>query len=152
MRAMRCTSRVILGAMGILLASTFALAHETSVKAHIAGVVGGASTVVLNPEQTRASWTLSSTKGGQIQLRIKKAEDAFGARSFATNNTMEMNLVINGVPSSQSANFDILNGKAKLKLPSLGLTPGDLIEVRGVTLEDSGGEVFGQLGFVVRKK
>lgn len=139
-------------AVALLLGPGASVAHETSVKGHIAGVNGGASDVVLNPAKTRAIWRLSSSKGGQVQLKIKKAEDQVGGKATSLGNTMEMDFVINGVPTPQSATFDVINGSTKLKLPSMGLAPGDLIQVRGVTLKDPGGVVFGQLGFVSRLK
>lgn len=153
MRFGRIARTSLLVGLGFLLQSQPEVsAHETSVKGNIAGVNGGASVVVLNPSQTRVSWLLSSSKGGLIQLKIKKAEDQVGERSNAVGNTMEMDFVVKGVPVLLTEPFDLVNGKTKLKLPSLGLVAGDTIEVRSVTLKDSGGVVFGRLGFVSRTK
>ena len=153
---MRTVARVLTGALFALglvgAAGLPAEAHEASFKGHIAGVNGGASSVVLNPAKTRATWRFNASKGGLIELKIKKAEDPLGGKAQALGNTMEMDLVLAGVPSLQNVPFDIVNGTAKVKLPSLGLTFQDVIEVRSVTLRDSGGVVFGQLGFVSRTK
>lgn len=143
---------VAVAAFLVLVGQGPAEAHETSVKGHIAGVNGGASIVVLNPVKTRVTWRLSSSKGGQVQMKMKKAEDQVGGKANSLGNTMDMDLVVNGVSTPQSVPFDIVNGKAKLKLPSMGLAPDALIEVRSITLTDGGGEVFGRLGFVTRIK
>lgn len=149
---MRNIPYVRVALVATLLLSGSAVAHETSVKGHIAGVNGGASSVVLNPAKTRVTWRFNSGKGGQIQFKMKKAEDQVGGKANSLGNTMDMDLVVNGVATPQSVVFDIVNGSAKYKGPSLGLAQGDTIEVRGVTLTDGGGEVFGRLGFVSRTK
>ena len=136
---------VVAGGAGLLLLVTPSpvLAHRTSLQAPLVPVVGSVSPIVLSqPGQI----TFTPLRGGQIKFRLSRATDGTGHVITASGNTLELDLVVNGVPRLETVPFDIRAGRARGVIPSLNLVRQDLVEVKRVELRDSGGARFGALG------
>lgn len=137
----------------LLLPAAPAKAHQTSMKAHVTGPGDPAALVVLDPSSSRASWSFGSTKGGEIRLKVKKAEDTSGDTITLSGNKMVMDFEFDGVAQpTQTVLFDLNNGKANVKVPSQGLASGANVKIVRVELTDPNDVVFGRLGFVMRNK
>jgi hypothetical protein len=94
-----------------------------------------------------AQFELLASRGGEIRFKLSGATNsASGLPASEVGNTLRASLVVNGVPRVEQISFSISKGRVPLTRRSLGLDANDAVEVRGVTLETSGGVAFGAIG------
>lgn len=120
-------------------------AHLTGVRAALVPDPSSTSSLILSG---RGEIRFRPERGGRLVLTLVGVSDVSGVPANATGNALEIGLVVQGASASLSVPFDIKNGRGKA-VAMLGLTNGDLVEVRKVELIDSGGARFACLGVVV---
>ena len=144
---MRRTTRLGLTAAwtaALLWCATPATAHHTSLQVPLVPVPGTASLVLLSGP---AHIEFIPQHGGEIRFVFSGAKDRTTGKSItALGNTLEIDLVINGIPEQKTFPFDIKGSKARGTLPGLGLAPFDLVEVKAVAMLDHAGNQFGTMG------
>lgn len=137
----RTLSYVIAMLLG-LCAATPVSAHLTSLRARLLPVTG--APILLNPS---SQIELTPHRGGESKFKIKGVTDSLtGKPVTAADNTITVDLVINGVSQPQVLTFALTSGRASGSFPSLDLVATDLVEVKGVTLRDQNGALFGVMG------
>jgi hypothetical protein len=138
----------ILVAVGLfaLVQASAAEAHLTSLHATLVPALGSTSPIVLAP-QSLAKFTLIARNGGILSLSLLNATNAAGQKINAANNTLRLQVFINGAPQTLDFPFTISNGRAAVKREQLGLMKPDLVEIVDVLLLDENGVTFGTLGF-----
>jgi hypothetical protein len=135
----------VLAGCCVLLSTSPTNAHQTSFGGHFVQVVGGASPILLG-EDSKARLFISAERGGVVSLMLIRATDAAGQKIDAANNTMRLEVVINGSPQTLDFPFTITSGRASIGGEKLGLVKPDRIAVVSAQLLDANGVAFGTLG------
>jgi hypothetical protein len=133
---------------GVLLATLLssaspAFAKLVNANASLVPVSGVVPAIIATP----GSLQFSPNRGGQIKFKLRRVLDPATLKPInSSNNTIFVDLVINGVPQTVSALFSIKSGNAIGSFPSLNLLKGDLVEIAGASVEDSNNIQFGTIG------
>ncbi len=100
----------------------------------------------------RDSEVIIRTKhGGDFHISLDKVHDAGGNPITSFDNTIELEVVINGgAPTVLSYHpYDIIDDRGDLDV-NLGLSDGDVVEVRRVDIFDPSGDRFATFGVKIR--
>jgi hypothetical protein len=137
-----CVS-ALAGVLLLLVGAGPASAHHTSLRVPLVPA-GSAPPIRLDGS---GRFELLAAKGGEIRFTLSGAVDAVsGLPASATGNRLRASFLVNGVPQVNEVVFTITQGKVRSTTSKLGLQTNDAVEVRGVTLETSGGAVFAAIG------
>lgn len=105
---------------------------------------------ILLAEDRDSEVIIRTKKGGDFHISLDKVHDAQGSPITSLGNTIELEIVINGAaPTTRSYPYDIVDDRGDLDV-GLGLSPGDLVEVRRVDIFDSLGDRFATFGVKIR--
>lgn len=120
-----------------------AVAHLVNANASLVPVGGVVPAIIIAP----GSVQFSPNRGGQIKFKLRGVLDPMTGKAITSvNNTIDVDLVINGVPQTFTATFPIKSGNAIGTFPSLNLLKNDLVEIQGATVKNSVGVPFGTMG------
>ncbi|MBI3246161.1 MAG: hypothetical protein HYZ50_06610 [Deltaproteobacteria bacterium] len=120
-----------------------AAAHLVNANASLIPVSGVLPAKIVAP----GSLQFSPNRGGQIKFKLHGVLNPVTGKAITSvNNSIAVDLVINGVPQTFTATFSIKSGNVQGSFPSLNLLKNDLVEIEGAAVKDSNGVQFGTMG------
>ncbi len=129
--------------VGVLLASD-GLAQNKALSSAMVQVEEGSFIRIAPSRDADVTWR--TKKGGELKVRFDKLKDLSGNDINATGNRLDVEVTINGgAPQVLSFFFDIAHDSGEVDA-DLGLTAGDLVEIRRIDAYDPNGDRFATLG------
>jgi hypothetical protein len=125
--------------------NTTANAQVKPLTSAIIQVHGSPSPILLAPTRD-ADVSFLAKKGGMLKVRLDKLRDVNGNLIHSVNNTLQFEIVVNGgSPQTRETSFVIDHGQAKIET-FLGLSQGDIVELRHLNIFDNNNMRFATLG------
>lgn len=118
-------------------------AHLVNANVSLVPVAGATPALIVTP----GSLQFSPTRGGQIKFKLRNVLDLVTGKAITSaDNTISVNLIINGTPHTLTTLFSLHSGRTQGSFPNLNLLAGDHVEIVGATVKDKNGIQFGAMG------
>lgn len=142
---LRFIMTVFLVVLFLVNGNTTANAQVKPLTSAIIQVPDSASPILLAPTRD-ADVSFLAKKGGMLKVRLDKLRDVNGNLINSVDNMLQLEIVVNGgSPQVRETSFAIERGHAKIET-FLGLSQGDIVELRRLDILDSNNIRFATLG------